>query len=502
MDIRIPVIPDLHINEFSGGTITELESGITNGIVQTKNGKPYLTQRPSIDIIEDADDLVADAKGRGLYWWAENSVLYIINNGTLYKGSQGTSLSTSPTAGTKRCYFFPIGGKLIMLDPENNEGWSITTGDAVAAISDVDFPTTLAGGGAVLNNVLYVLTEAGVVNGSDNADGTSWNALNFINASRDTDGGVYLGKHHDNLAVMGPASTEFLYDAGNASGSPLSRRQDVTYNIGCGIAESVWEIGDRLYYVGVDGAGALGVYTMETFTPRKVSTATLDSWLTQAVVKDGYTVIGSGLSGAGHDFYFMTFITTPGDINPETTLVYDDTMGLWYIWSTTINDITQLPLVAWTKRDGVTTQYGQGILSNGDIISINDNLNPQDTLIGGDYWVDGFADIGYVSSTSSDGTVISLTCRTGMYGGGTNRYKYPESLRFVGNKTPSSQTLTIKWADENNSSFNTGRSQDMSLNSKEHRLGRFQRRNHEISYSGTDDIWIEELEMPLEVGNN
>jgi len=502
MDIRIPVIPDLHINEFSGGTITELESGITNGVVQTKNGKPYLTTRPSIDVFEDAGTQGADARGRGIYFWADNNSLYVMNNDTIYKDSQGASISTAPTAGTQRCYFFPIGTLLVLVDPENDEGWTINAGGTVASISDGDFPATLAAGGAVLNNVLYLMDTTGVVYGSDSGDGTSWNALNFLGATRDPDGGVYLGKHHDNLAVMGPASIEFFYDAGNASGSPLSRRQDVSYNIGCGIGESVWEVGDRLFFVGVDAAGALSAYVLEQFSPRQISTPTIDSMLTTAVTKGGYSILGSGFSGAGHDYYFMTFITTPSDITSETTLIYDDTTGLWYEWSTTINDITQLPLVAWTKRETLTSQYGQGVLSNGDLISMNDNLNPQDTLVGGSYWVDDYAVDGYVQAIATDGTTIALTSRTGMYDGSTNRYKYPESLRFVGDKTPSSQTLTIKWADENNSSFNTGRSQDMSLNSKEHRLGRFQRRNHEISYSGTDDIWIEALEMPLEVGHN
>ena len=53
-NVGITTIVDMHINAFSGGTITELESGITNGVVQTKNGITYLTQRPSIDIFEDA----------------------------------------------------------------------------------------------------------------------------------------------------------------------------------------------------------------------------------------------------------------------------------------------------------------------------------------------------------------------------------------------------------------------------------------------------------------
>ena len=502
--MRIPLIGDLHINAFSGGEITELESGITNGIVQQKSGKPYLTQRPSIDISEDASESIASVKGRGIFYWEENGVLYIVNDGTVYKGTQGTSLSTALTSGIERCYFFPIGGKIILCDPENDEAFSITTGDAVAAVAS-NFPTTLAHGGSVLNNALYVLDEAGVVYGSADGDGTTWDALNFITAARDPDGGTFLGKHHDNLAVFGPATLEFMYDAGNASGSPLSRRQDVAFNIGCAFGQSVWEIGDRIFWLGVDASGALEFYVLENFSPRKISSPTIDSFLTQAVTKDLYTVFGSGFSAAGHDYYIVTLGTIPNatdGIATETTLVYDSSVDLWYIWDTTIGGNVNMPLVQWTKRDGVLTQFGQGILTSGDIISINDNLIPQDTILASLYVDDDYVEDGYVVTASEDGTVISVQARTGMIDLQTNQYKYPESIRFVGDRTPSSQTLTIKWSDELNDNFNSGRSQDMSLNSKEHRLGRFQRRNHQVEYAGSDDVWLEGLEMPVNVGNN
>jgi len=508
MDVRLPLIPNVHINAFVGGAITELESGITNGVVHKKGEVVYVTQRPGVDIVEDASTHIADTKGRGLYYWPENSTLYIINGGTLYKASQAISLSTSPTAGTERCYFFALGGVLLMLDPQNDEAWSITTGDTVAQITDTDFPTEqtpavgLAHGGAVLNNALYVLGENGTVYGSDDGTGTAWSALNFIDASRSADGGVFLGSHHDNLVVMGPASMEFFYDAGNSTGSPLSRRQDVSYSIGCAFGQSVWHPGDRLFFVGVDESGALGVFLLEQFAPRKISTDNIEAMLTQAVVKDSYGVIGSGFSAAGHDYYTMTLHTTPDSIWAETTLIYDDTVGLWYIWDLAINSISNFPLVDWTKREGLSTQYGQGILSNGDIISANDDLLVYDTLLGATYVDTDYVATGYVASSADSGTAIAMTVRTGMFDGQTNRYKYPESIRFVGNRTPNSQTLTIKWANENNVTFNAGRSQDTSLNSKEHRLGRFQRRNHEISYSGTDKIWLEALEMPVEGGNN
>ena len=507
--MRIPAAKQLRIKQFSGGSITELSSGITNGILQTVDGIPYITQRPSIDVFEDAGDAGGGAKGRGIFFFADNSTTYICNDDNIYKGSQDTSISAAVTSGSKRVYWVPIGGKVIMLNPEGDEAFSITTGDTVAEITDTDFPPKqtpaigLADGGAYLNNALYVLGENGTIYGSDSGDGTSWSALNFTTASRDPDGGVFLGKHHDSLVAFGFSSIEVYYDAGNSTGSPLSRRQDVAYNIGCAFGQAVWEIGDRLFFCGVDAAGALGIYVMEQFQLRKISTTDIDSFITQAVVKEGYALMASGFSGAGHDFYLLTLTTTPAaTIVPETTLCFDDTSGLWHPWSTTINDITQLPLIAWTKRYGSTSQNGEGILSNGDLISVNDNLSPVDTLLGtryveGDYVVDG-----YVQNATDIGTNIPFSVRTGMFDGGTNGYKIPESLRFVGNRTDTSQTLTVKWSDESNDNFNTGRTMDTSTGHKVHRLGRFQRRNHDLSMTGDEQFYLEAIELPLRVGND
>jgi len=342
--VRIPVTPDYRINQFSGGTISELESGITNGMIEVREGIPYLTQRPSIDIFEDASDEGANARGRAIHYWNLASALHILNDGTLYKGSYATSISTSPTAGTKKCKFLEFGTLLLLLDAENDQLFTINTSATVAEVTDTDFPPKdtpavgIAAGGAVLNNVLYVLDEDGDIHGSDNGDATAWTATNFINASRREDGGVYLGKHSDNLVAFGPSSIEFFYDAGNATGSPLNRRQDVAYNIGCASGESVWEVGDRMFFVSVTAPGMLSVHSLENFQLHKISNATIDSYLTQSIVKDGYSVAGSGFAAHGHWFYLLTLHSTPSDIVPEITLVYDAGVQRWFEWETSIND--------------------------------------------------------------------------------------------------------------------------------------------------------------------
>jgi len=499
--MRLPVLPDLHINKFSGATITEMEAGMTNAVGEKRNGITYLTQRPPIDLFDDASATISDARGRAAYYWDTASALYILNADTIYKGSYSTSLSTSPTTGTKKCKFIEVGSLLVLLDAENNEGWTITTGGSVAAIAS-NFPATLAYGGVSMDTYAFVLDEAGTVYNSGSNDPATWGALDFVNAARNPDGGSYLAKHHDNLVIMGPSSIEYAWNAGNPTGSTLSIRQDIQHNIGCSSGESVFEEGDRLFWIGPNATGSLSVYTMINFQINKISTSTMDSFITQAIVRDDYFAVGSGLSGQGHVYYTLTLYTTPSDIVPAITLVYDDLTGLWGPWTTTVSDHTLFPLVAWSKREGISERFGEGIMSNGDLISVNDSLNSQDTYQGATYVTTDYVQSGYVQKTADTGVVIDMVSRLGMYDGGTNKFKYQTEYRHVGDTTDASQTLTLKWSDENNSSFTTGKTTDTTKYQKMTRCGRYRRRNHELSYSGTERIRIEALEGEAEVGNN
>ena len=506
--MRIPVTPDLHINAFNGATITEKDAGITNGIVDKRGPVPFVTQRPSIDVFDDASAAVSDARGRAIYYWDEAADLYFLNNDTIYKNSHAAVVSTTPTAGTKKCKFVEAGGKLVLLDAENNQGFTITTGDAVTEITDTDFPPKqtpavgLAYGGAVLDTYLFVLGTNGIIYNSAVNDPTTWAALDFLDAERSPDGGQYLGKHHDNIVVYGVRTLEFFYDAANTTGSPLSRRQDISYQIGCTSGETVWEEGDRSFYIGTDFSGALRVYSLEAFGISKVSNSSIDSYLTQVITKEGYYVNGSGFSASGHTYYVINIYTTPSDSEPTETLVFDATTGLWGDWETTVNGLTEFPLMDWSIRTGVQPRYGEGILFNGDMISINDDFNPQDTLLASTYVATGYVTTGYVLSGSGSGTNINMKIRTGQTDSGSEIKKSMSRLRHVGDLTTTAQNLTVKWAKENNATFSSGVTVDTSKFQRINRIGKFRRINFELDYSGSEVLRIEALEGKMKTGTN
>src|SRR5210317_1701684 len=117
--MKLSPIADLQINAFTGAVITEKESGMVNAIAQTRGNVPYITQRPSIDVFEDASAQSAGSRGRAIYYWNDGSALYICNDDNIYKGSQDTSISSAVTTGTKKCKFVEVGTLLVLVNPES-----------------------------------------------------------------------------------------------------------------------------------------------------------------------------------------------------------------------------------------------------------------------------------------------------------------------------------------------------------------------------------------------
>lgn len=516
--MNINLLVDLDIHKFSGSGITDYASGLTNCAFHNNNGKWEITQRASIDIQEDASTIVgSDERGRGIYYWEVEANLFIVNDDTVYEATQdggevvaGGEIST----GTERVTMLETIGviKLVILDAENNEGWIVNTpASSVTAIAS-NFPSTLCHGGAILDGYLFVMDEAGIIYNSANDDPATFPALGFVEAERENDKGVYLGKHNEHIVAGGTRTTEFLWDAKNQTGSPLNRRDDVMHNVGWADGLGVWENGDVTYFVGSNTTGQIAVYKLENFGLNIISKDSMNSYLTQGLTQESLRVVLSGWSVMGQDTLIMTIYTltgaAPGTIVPRLSFSYNSVVGKWGFINTTIGGHTQFPLMAFTKRTGgqnstASARRGEGILSNGDIVNVNDKLIPIDTLLGNDgvFEADVFEPDVFVAATSSTGTNIATIMRTGHINGGVREYKFQASEYLMMDTTETSQTLTIRHADEGTTTFTTGNTIDTSYDKKEvFQGGRFMQRNYQLEYSGDEQFFIENLGADLDVG--
>jgi len=510
-EITIPLAVDLNIEDFSGAGITHYEAGIVNGLIREDNDQFVVTQRPGIDIFEAAEDYVAlNDRARGIYYWEENDTLYSVHDNDVYKDSY-SDIGDLTTGGTTPVTMLETTGStkyLIILDAENDAAYKITTGDTLSTLNPTNFPTTIANGGVTLDGYLFVMGTDGIIYNSNVDDPLTWAADGFINTERSTDAGVYLGQHHDHLVAIGTQSMEFFYDNANSSGSPLNRRPDISFNIGCANGDSVWENGDIIYFIGSDNSGSLGVYKLENFRVVKISKNGIDSYFTQNITQESFKVIGSGLVVQGHATYCLTMYTLQPNISPDLTIIFDDTVGMWGLWNTVANGYTTFPLVGWTRRTGgasTAARAGEGVLSNGDLITVNENMTPLDTVKGyTGYFESGYFLTGYFVESSPDvADNIELGIRTGQWGNGNNRNKVQNKLRPLMEETDTAQTLVIKWTKSGEHDvFTTGRDIDTSKRQFARRGGRFTKRNYDLTYAGSEQIYLEGLEVDITEGIN
>ena len=513
--MKVNLAVDFEIQAFSGFGINDYDSGVKNCIIYKKGVQPRITQRPSINMSEDSSTIGAlNNRGRGIYYWEQNSKLYIVHDNDVYETTQDSVAKGTISSGSERVTMLETIGTpyLIILDAENNEGWYMNTSTTVTQIDTTGstgyFPTTLVHGGAVLDGYLFVMDKNGVIYNSNVNNPTIFGSTAFITAERDNDKGVYLGKHHDHLVSFNTRTIEFFYDAANTSGSPLSRRQDISYNVGCVSGLSVWEDGDIIYFLGSNPSGQISVYKLEGFQLTVVSTESINSYFTQGLTQEGLKINCSGLSAMGHSTLLITVYTldTSSEISPKITLSYDTVTGQWGFWETSLNSLTTFPLMAWTKRTGgqnatVSARTGEGIFSNGDIIDINDRLVPIDTLLGSSVYASGVYEAGVYLESEGYGNNIDLLIRTGLQDGDISGWKFQNKEVVVMENTETSQTLTIKHSDEASNNFNSGRTIDTSNTRKEiHQGGRFMKRSYQLEYSGDEQIFIEELELDLSGG--
>jgi hypothetical protein len=507
--VRVPLAVTLNVEQFSGTTVTQFSSFLKNAVVEQVGPEPdkkvFVRHRPAFST--NVENITAKVAGRGIFFWEDNSTLYYVNDDTVYRGNY-TSVGTI-SSGTKKCYFTQVGLRLLLIDPENDEAWTIQTDHTLAQVTDSEFPTTLVDGVVTLNGRAYVMDAQGNIYNSALEDATAWDALDVLNAERQPDGGIYIGLHYDHVVAIGPRTIEFFQDAGNPVGSLLSRREDIFYNVGALSGESFWQIGDIIYFLGTEAKGSVNVYKLEAFQLDKVSDYGMNTYLTNLIYREAKGVFFSGFQAQGRTYLLVTPYNnvTPSYSDGYYTFAYSPETGFWH-WFTTdlsaIGDSSSLTIVDWTLRSGASASLGRGITASGNVVSIYDvlgaeDLNDLDAYVVSGYWVTGYA----VGDSAGNSVPIPVVIRTGPADGGTNKYKYGRVLSIAGDYTDASAPVTVKWSDTTALDANFTGTRTIDLNLKRHltRLGRFVRRSHQLEYSGTSPIRLEALEIDTAVGD-
>lgn len=405
-------------------------------------------------------------------------------------------------------------------------------------ITDTDYPTTTVRGICYLDGTYYVMTPEGAIYGSNINDPFSWSALNVIQANSEPDLGVALFRQLNLICAFGEYSTQFFYDAGNATGSPLLPYSSANLEVGCASGESVAQAENTLYFIGRARQKGRTVYMMEGTNPRVISTPFIDRIL---MADDLANVKSFFIKIAGHGFYVLTLPTS------SITLVYDVNTGMWAKW-TQLTAGSDLTGATFTWADGLVTatKSSHGI-SDGDYVVV-DSSNPigynysgavnvvdantitypitsnPGTYVGSatitpytetyfnmaSYTKSGNLDLVQDSTTGTVYTVdagtyldnnipIKFHIRTSKFDAGTNKEKYFAKMDIIGDKV--NGTAWVRYTNDDYQTWSKYRAVDLSAQrSQLYRLGRGRRRAFEIINYDNQPIRLEALEILTQEG--
>lgn len=278
-------------------------------------------------------------------WSARKYMSYSLHNGTMYIGpgynsttvtglyyaALGSATSTALTSLTQGC--LPIDIALIPaagVDPAKIflksivDSW-VWDGTTLTKISDSDYPATTVRGVAYIDGTIYVMDSKGVIYGSDLAAYTAWSALNFISANQEADAGIMIARQLNNIIAFKDYSTEVFYNAGNPTGSSLSKVGNALLEIGLADPGSVAYTDNTIYFMSQSRQKGRSIMRMNGYTPEPVSTPAIERILNADDLETVYSFI---VKLEGHLFYVITLETS------DITLAFDASAGAWSQWTT------------------------------------------------------------------------------------------------------------------------------------------------------------------------
>jgi hypothetical protein len=148
-----------------------------------------------------------------------------------------------------------------------------------------------------------------------------------------------LTKQQNYLICFKEDSVEYLYNAGNTTGSPLSRSTQAITAFGCNQRNTIQSLEDDIIFVGKGSGGGFGVWKINGFKEVKVSTEYVDTYLNDDLELYGNTSLSADyLSGAvvrldGHSFYL---VGERVNTKNKRHLVFDPQEKFWSFWDSAV----------------------------------------------------------------------------------------------------------------------------------------------------------------------
>jgi hypothetical protein len=186
-------------------------------------------------------------------------------------------------------------------------------------ITDVDFPQTTPSMCILASRTICVDPAfVGRFRWSAAGDITTWDPLSFATAESNSDSLTAVFEANGELLLFGTQTIEFW----GATGDTDVFRRIGSSGAQCGTEaiDTIRKVGNRVMFMGREQVGTQGVYLLDGYQPRRVSTPDVDNDIQSAAATATATVV----SWKGHTFYLLNL--------PSKTWAYDLRDGTWSIW--------------------------------------------------------------------------------------------------------------------------------------------------------------------------
>lgn len=464
-----------------------LKGACAVNFVQTENG---LTPRaPIVNVTSPKGTLT------NIFSDDPSEMYSITTGGTIwYTGSAGGFVNVGTVSLPLATYGFassPLPGNAVLVTSTPSAGYS-RNGGAFAAIVDANFVTlNLIPYVICLDGTYYVCTTNASIYGSNLNDGTTWSALNRVNAWQDGGTAVAFFKHRNYAVVLKTGSMQVFYDAGNPVGSPLLPLLTAQQPVGCplGNGQSLVEIRGDHFWVAQAKDNALFVAQMSNLQISPVSTPAINRWLAWAYKQTEFSAFE--MSCWGKSFYVLYALS----LTTAYAMVYDIADKTWAPWD--------MPLFT---RGLVQSVFGPGF--SGGLFSDMYYLN-QDSGSGLVYRVvdfpyvnGGTVSVPWADQVTVGGTKQSIASQftTAIVDGGTQAEKTAMRLEIFSDYTDNG-ILEIAWSDDDYKSWSPYT--QVVLNDARvfmDDLGVFRRRAFRFRHIGPTPLRIQSIKLQVLLG--
>ncbi len=278
---------------------------------------------------------------------------------------------------------------------------------------------------------------------------------------------IGLAKQNNQIVVLKEDSIEFLWDAGNATGSPFNRTTQAVTQYGCAAVGTIDEHEERVVFVGITQTGTVGVWSISGFKETKVSTEAIDRILASETSISNSTAMA--IRSQGHYFYVLR-------IPSGRTLVYDIEEKYWHEWTSTVSGVEGNFVGKWSTAIGTDPiiQY-----ESGNVIY---KMSP--TV---------YNDVTGVIKTKYQSIITDIE---------NEKRKRWNGVWFIGDRQTSSSPMVISYSDDDYQTWSGNFTVDISERAYVKNLGTSRRRAWKLEHEANTPFRFEALEISYTQGSH